>query len=416
MSGSLSLGKIAGTRVEVHASWLLVLALLTASLATDWFPQHVPGVSPSAAWVAGGLVSLLLLASILAHELAHAFLARARGFSVENITLFAFGGISDLEQEPGSAGMEAQLALVGPIINLLVGGIAALLASIVGSQVPLLEATLIGLAFTNIVLALFNLIPGLPLDGGRLLRAGVWKLTGNVGAATYWAALVGQIVAYLLILVGIWQLFGGNLLIGIWAGFIGWFLLQGARVESSQDMAETLFRKIPVGEVMRPVSRSVAPSLSLQELVEVYLFSHGLRAVPVVEDGRFIGLITLSSIRQIPRAQWSQMTVGQAMLPLAQVHVASPAQSVNEVLSLMVRYDINQIPVVQADQIVGMVSRANLLHLLEGSKKPGSTGTPPQPAVDGATTTPEATSPPRAAALVGAAQPHAARRIPTEER
>lgn len=371
MSSSLSLGRIVGTRVAVHLSWLIVLVLLTASLATGWFPILVPGLSAPAAWAVSGLVTLLLLASVLAHELAHTFVARRRGLSVESITLFVFGGISDLEQDPTSADVEFQMALIGPATNLLIGGIAALLGFIVGTTAPLVAATFNCLAFANLVLALFNLIPGFPLDGGRLLRSLVWKKTGNIGTATYWAALVGQIAAYLFILVGIWQFFAGSLLWGIWLGFTGWFMLQADNVARTQEMVESLFGKLPVGEVMRPVSLNVPPDVSLQELVDVYLLPHGLRAVPVVEDEQLLGLIALSSIRPIPREQWSNTLVRQAMLPLAQLHVASPEQSLNEALSVMVRHDINQIPVVRGNHIVGMVSRENILHLLASQRTAG---------------------------------------------
>lgn len=386
MSGSFSLGRIAGTRVEVHLSWLIILVLLTASLATGWFPTLVPGLTGTAAWAISGLVTFLLLACVVAHELAHTYVAQRRGLLVERITLFVFGGISDLEQDPTSADVEFQMALVGPATNILIGGSTALLGFIVGMNATLVAATFNFLAVANLLLALFNLIPGFPLDGGRLLRSLVWKKTGNIGTATYWPALVGQIVAYLFILLGIWQFFAGSLLWGIWLGFIGWFMLQADSRAYAQGIVDSLFRQIPVGEIMRPVPLSVPPYLSLQELIDVYLLPHGLRAAPVVEDEKLLGLITLSGIRHFPREQWSDTLVRQAMVPLVQLHVVSPDQSLNEALSLIVRYDINQIPVVRGDHIIGVVNREHILHLLELKPVSGPTSAqhPPAAPVPGA--------------------------------
>ncbi len=404
MSGSLSLGKIAGTRIEVHMSWLVILALLLLSLANDWFPTLVPGLSTPAAWAVSGLAVFLLFASILAHELTHALVARLRGFTIESITLFAFGGVSDLEQEPKSAEVEFQMALVGPFTNLAIGASAALAGFLVGANAPLLAATLNFLAVTNLLLTLFNLIPGLPLDGGRLLRSLLWEKTGKVGRATYWAALIGQIAAYLFILVGIWQIFGGSVLLGIWLGFIGWFMLQADTMERAQDQMDALFRKTSIRAVMRPIPLSVPPYLSLQELVDIYLLPRGLRTVAVVEDEQLLGLISLSGIRQIAREQWKQTRVEQAMLPLAQLHTASPEQSLSNALALMVSHDVNQLPVVESNHIVGMVSREDILHLLETRRTPGLPRTPAQSVVLVPAVAEEDTPPERPAELAGSSR------------
>jgi CBS domain-containing protein len=255
------------------------------------------------------------------------------------------------------------------------GSGAALLGWLVGSSAPLFAATLYSQAVANLVLALFNLIPGFPLDGGEVLRALLWRYRGNIAQATYWSALVGQIVAYLLLLAGLWQLFAGNVLTGLWLGFVGWFMLQAANIANAQRTADALFQQTRVGKIMRPVPLSILPAFTLQEVVEDYLLPQGLRTVPVVENNRLIGLVTLSGIRHIPHSEWGYTSIRQVMLPLGRLHVATPHQSANEALSLMIRYDINQVPVVQADQIVGMVSREHLLRILEGKQAPEVVGT-----------------------------------------
>src|SRR2546426_10702328 len=229
MPGSLRIGKIAGIDIYINVSWIIILVLLTVSLATGWFPQLYPGWSTATYWIVGFISSILLFVSVLLHELAHSLVARRRGLPVKDITLFIFGGVSNIEQEPKDAGIEFQVAVVGPITSLLIGAVCFLLQLPLRGTNSLLGGILFYLAVTNILLGVFNLIPGFPLDGGRVLRSIVWKLTGNMRQATRIASLTGQVIAYLFILLGIWIFFVGDILDGIWFGFIGWFLLSAAQ-------------------------------------------------------------------------------------------------------------------------------------------------------------------------------------------
>src|SRR5437773_892797 len=228
MPGSFRIGKIAGIDIDINGSWMIILILLTVSLATGWFPQLYPGWSTATYWITSFISSLLLFVSVLLHELAHSFVARRRGLPVKNITLFVFGGVSNIEKEPGSPGVEFQMAVVGPLTSLLIGGLAYLLFLLLGQNTSPLAAILAYLAFANVLLGIFNLIPGFPLDGGRVLRSIVWKMSGNLRKATRVVTIVGEIIAYLFILVGIWLFFNGNVIDGLWIGFIGWFLLSSA--------------------------------------------------------------------------------------------------------------------------------------------------------------------------------------------
>src|SRR5437016_400663 len=306
MPGSFRIGKIAGIDIDINVSWIIILVLLTVSLATGWFPQLYPGWSSGTYWVVGLISALLLFVSVLLHELAHSLVARQRGLPVKNITLFIFGGVSNIEQEPKSPGIEFQMAVVGPLTSLVIGFVCFLLQlPLRGSNSPL-EGILFYLAVTNVLLGVFNLIPGFPLDGGRVLRSIVWRITGSMRQATRVASITGQIIAYLFILLGIWLFFTGNILNGIWLGFIGWFLLSAAQAAHAQVMLESVVRGVTVGEVMNPKPATVPANISLQQLVDAYFLPGGLRYALVTQGEQLVGLMTLSDIRHVPREQWAQ--------------------------------------------------------------------------------------------------------------
>jgi CBS domain-containing protein len=257
------------------------------------------------------------------------------------------------------------LAFVGPLVSLLIGGIAFLLSLPLRGVNSPLTAILSYLAVTNVLLGIFNLIPGFPLDGGRVLRSIIWAVTGSLQSATRVATIVGQVIAYLFIFWGIWLFFGGNVLNGIWIGFIGWFLLLSAQSANSQSMLQSMFRGVTVGEVMNPTPTTVPANISLQELVDNYFLPHGLRSALVIQDDQLAGLITLGDIRHVPREQWGQVPVSHVMIPLDRLHVVSPQQNLNDVLPLMVSRDVNQLPVMENGRLVGVVSRDAIMRYLE---------------------------------------------------
>ena len=365
MPGSFRIGKIAGIDIFIHVSWLIIIVLLTWSLATGWFPVLYPGWSTITYWVVSLIAALLLFVAVLVHELAHSLVARARGLQVKNITLFIFGGVSNIEQEPQTPGVEFQMAFVGPLTSLVIGGVAYLLLLALGNNTSPLAAILRYLAVTNILLGIFNLIPGFPLDGGRVLRSIVWKLSGSLRTATRITTLVGEVIAYLFILLGIWLFFGGNLLDGIWLGFIGWFLLSAAQSANAQSMLQSMLKGVTVGEVMNPSPLTVPANISLQKLVDDYFLPRGLRSAMVMQNDQLVGLITLGDIRSVPREQWSQVPVGHVMIPVNKLHVVSPQQNLNDVLPLMAGRDVNQLPVVQDGRLAGVLSRDAIMRYLE---------------------------------------------------
>ena len=365
MPGSLRIGKIAGIDIYIHVSWIIILVLLTVSLAIGWFPQLYPGQSTATYWIVSLIAALLLFVSVLLHELAHSLVARRRGLPVKNITLFIFGGVSNIEQEPKDPGIEFQVAVVGPLTSLLIGVVCFVLQlPLRGTNSPL-EEILFYLAVTNLLLGVFNLIPAFPLDGGRVLRSIIWKISGSMRQATRAASLTGQVIAYLFILLGIWLFFAGSILNGIWIGFIGWFLLSSAQSANSQVMLASVFNSVTVGEVMNPKPMTVPANISLQQLVDAYFLPGGLRYALVMQVDQLVGLITLSDIRHIPREQWGQVPVSSAMIPLSRLHVVSPQQTLSDVLPLMAGRDVNQLPVVQNGAPVGIVNRDAIVQYLE---------------------------------------------------
>jgi Zn-dependent protease/CBS domain-containing protein len=358
-------GSLGGFDVYINVSWLIAIVLITFSTATGWFPSVYPGQSIITYYLLGFFSAILLFVSVLIHEFAHSLVARARGINVKYIVLFIFGGVSAFEQDAKTPGTEFLVAIVGPLTSLLIGAIAFLLLLPLRGIPSAATAILSYLAVVNILLGIFNLIPGFPLDGGRVLRGIVWRIVGNVRTATNVTTIVGQVIAYLFILVGIWLLFTNALLTGVWLGFIGWFMLNAAQSMRAQVLIDSAFHGVTVEQVM---SRDVVTSpanVSLQKLVDDYLLPQGLRAIPVVQGDLLTGLITLRDIARTPREQWGQTPVGLAMVPVEKLHVVSPQQSMQEVLPLMNSRDVNQLPVVQDGHLVGILNRESIVRSLE---------------------------------------------------
>ena len=365
MPGSFRIFRIAGIDINIHISWLIILVFLTFSLATGWFPITYPGSSTATYYLLGFIASILLFVSVLLHELAHSFVARSRGLQVKSIVLFIFGGVSNIEQEPQTPGIEFSMAFVGPLVSLLIGVVCYGLLLLVRGTHSLIVPILSYLALMNIILGIFNLIPGFPLDGGRVLRSIIWKATGNFQTATNITTFVGQAFAYLIILWGILLFFAGNAFNGLIIIFTGWFLLTSAQSARSQSVLDTAFRGVTVNQIMNTNVMTVPANISLQKLVDEYFLPRGLRSAFVMQGDQLAGLITLSDIRHVPRDQWPQTPVGFAMIPLERLHTITPQQNVKDVLPLMTGQDVNQLAVVQDGRLVGVLTREGILRSLE---------------------------------------------------
>jgi Zn-dependent protease/CBS domain-containing protein len=365
MPGAFRLGNLAGVDVYVNYSWLIILVLLTVSTAIGWFPAYYPGYSFGIYLLLGLIAALLFLLSVLLHELAHSLVARARGLTVKSIVLYVFGGVSNIEQEPKSPGVEFQMAFVGPLTNILLALLCYLLLLPFRGDHSAAAAVLSYLAVSNLLLGILNLVPGFPLDGGRVLRSIVWRVTGDANRATCVTTIVGTIIAYIFIFLGIWLFFASDTLDGIWLGFIGWFLLSAAQSARAQATLETAFHGVTVEQVMSRDPMTVPSNISLQKLVDDYFLPRGLRSALVMQGDQLGGLITLSDIRNIPREEWSKTPVGFAMVSVDKLHVVTPQQNLRDALPLMSGQDVNQLPVVEDGRLVGVLSRDAIIRALQ---------------------------------------------------
>jgi Zn-dependent protease len=368
MKSSIKLGKISGIEIGLHYSWFIIAALIVFSLG-EHFRQVNPSWSSGETWFVALFTAILFFCSLLLHELAHSLVAQARGLKVKEITLFALGGVSQMEDDPTDAKTEFSVAIVGPITSLIIGFCCLAIALGLGwqrSTDPHTAATgiLVWLGYINIGLALFNLIPGFPLDGGRVLRSIVWAITKNADRSTRIAARIGQLVAFLFILEGIWKFFSGAGFDGLWIAFIGWFLLDAAKASYAEVGATAALRGVRVSEVMSRDCTIVNPGMSLQDFVDLYLLNTGQRCFAVEEQGFLLGIITPREVGKISRDRWNQLTVREAMRPLKDLQIVSPDTPVLDALKLLVRNDVNQLPVVAKGALQGMVSRSQLVQLL----------------------------------------------------
>ena len=365
MPDSLRLGKIAGIDIYAHLSWFIILVLLTWSLASGWFAQLFPGWATTTYWIVAFISALLLFGCVLVHELAHALVAQASGLTVRNITLFIFGGVAHVEEDMKRPGVEFRVAIAGPIASFLLAGVAFLLVLPLRGSGASAEAALDYLAVANFLLGAFNLLPGFPLDGGRVLRSIIWKVTGNFKKSTHIASSVGQAFAYVFILLGIIGFFTGNFFNGLWVVFIGWFLLSAAQTASTQVELQSALQGVSVGQVMDPRPFAVPANISVQKLVDQYFLPLGLHSAPVTQGEYLAGLITLSDIARVARERWSYTPIGHVMRGLQQVYVATSKQPLQEVFQMMDAQSINQVPVVEDGRLVGLLSREAIIRYLQ---------------------------------------------------
>lgn len=365
LRSQIKLGRILGIEIGLHYSWFLIAILIVFSLSSQFHtsnPQWGDGVILSLAVA----TAILFFVSLLLHELAHSIVAKSNGLPVKEITLFALGGVSQIEKNPTSARLEFWMAFVGPVTSAAIGGICLLAARAVGgaSSDPWM-AMLLWLGYINLTLAGFNLIPGYPLDGGRVLRAIIWWKTGNADRSTRAAAKTGQAVAFAFIAFGIFRFFGGAGVGGLWIAFIGWFLLQAARESYAQVGLAHALEGVRVADVMTRDCPTVDGWLNLQNFVEQELLRTGRRCFVVVEKGEVTGLVTPHEIKQIDRAKWPFMTLHDVMRPIRDLRSVAPGASLKSALELMSRDDVNQLPVVSNGHLEGMLSRAQLLTYLQ---------------------------------------------------
>jgi Zn-dependent protease/CBS domain-containing protein len=386
MNIGFRVGSIAGIDIFVDWSLLIIFFLVTSSLGAGVFPAWHPDWVGGLIWITALAAAILFFVSILLHELSHALVGRAQGIDIRRITLFVFGGAAHLEREPHRWQAELLMAIVGPITSLVLGLLFIFLGSVsAGKELqpnpsdPLqtfsalgpLATVLLWLGPINILLGVFNLVPGFPLDGGRVLRAVLWGLTGDLYRATRWAAGLGQVVAWILIGCGFAMIFGirvpffgTGVVGGMWIALIGWFLNNAAIMSYRQLLIQRSMEHVPVSRIMLSQFNTVTPDMPISTLIEDYIMRSNQRAFPVVESGRLVGLVCLEDVRRVDPTQRATLPVRAIMTPAHELTTVAPEEASTEALQALSRREVNQLPVVKHGTVRGLIRREDILKWL----------------------------------------------------
>jgi Zn-dependent protease/CBS domain-containing protein len=373
--GTFKIGRVLGFEINVHWSWFFIFFLVTATFATGVLKEFFPEWTGSRRWVVGGVIALIFFLSILLHELSHSVLARRYGIPVGSITLFVFGGVSNLMKEPETARQEFWIAIVGPLTSML-------LAALFGAGYFLLEPVEDGvagvsanLAAINLAIGIFNLVPGFPLDGGRVLRSVFWAQRRSMLDATKLASRVGQLVAYLIMGTGVVIFLFSDFLTGVWFFLIGNFL-RGASVASYEQLfMDTVLKGVPASTVARQDYVPVSPETTLAELVEDQVLAGQGRCFPVMAGEELLGLVTLTDLRNTPRDEWQTTTVFRAMTPFSQLKLVGMRDDLPKVLAQMATGDVNQVPLVDGRILKGLIHRADVIRYIQMRQEIGTGAT-----------------------------------------
>jgi len=391
MHSGVRVGRVFGINIRIDWSWLFILLLITWNLSVVFADTHAnwaPGVN----WLLALVAAILFFASLLAHELAHSLVARSRGIPVRNITLFLFGGVSNIERDPDSPKSEFLVSIVGPLTSFVIGVVLILIVRAAGrpvgtmsnarhtlEQLGPISVMLLWLGSINVLLGVFNLIPGFPLDGGRLLRSILWSITGDLRRATRWASEVGQAVAWLFIVIGIAMVFGVSvpffgtgLVGGVWLAFIGWFLNSAAVQSYQQIIVHDILDGVPVARMMRPYPPTVSPAISVSALVHQHVMGTDDHAFPVVDGGRLVGLVTLEDVRSISKEAWDSTTVQQIMTPFEKLVTATETEEATSAWDKLLQRDVRQLPVLRGTELVGLLRRRDIVKWLQLHSKLGN--------------------------------------------
>jgi len=362
----LKLFTLFGFTVRVDWSWLIIAVLITWSLAEGLFPARAPGLDTTAYWIMGAVGALGLFASVVFHEFAHSLVARAEGLPMKGITLFIFGGVAQMEEEPQSARTEFLMTIVGPVSSLFLSGLSWLALQLGQAQGwPGAVLAVVGwLAFINLALALFNLVPAFPLDGGRVLRSALWAWKGDLRWATRIASAFGNGFGILLIGLGILRFISGDFIGGMWYFLIGSFLRNAAQLGYHQVLLRQALEGVPVRRIMVEDPVTVPAGITLSDLVDQYVYRTFHKMLPVVENGRLAGCITTREIREVPREEWGRVTVADVMSRCSRDNAVQPGADVMKVLSGMNRSGASRMMVTEGERLVGVITLKDIMRFL----------------------------------------------------
>lgn len=359
--GAWKIGSILGIPIRVHFSWLIVFGLITWSLSTYYFPAAAPDLPAVSYWTKGALAALLLFASVTFHELAHSFVAMKYKIPIDSITLFIFGGVAQIKGEPPDPKAEFRIAIAGPLSSFF---LALLFYSLAAGSTGGVKALFAYLAQINFIIALFNLIPGFPMDGGRVLRSVIWKKKKDFFYATQKASGIGQKIALFFIFFGLFSIFAG-MPGGIWLMLIGWFLLTAAQASYQQAGLQQVLSGVQVNKLMTKEIVTLSPSMSLSEAVDGYFLKYGYGGFPVVDKGRLSGILTLKEVKNVERDEWDRVRVSDVLKPHDKRWEISPEEYVLKALELMIKEDMGRIIVMDKGSMVGLITRNGIARYLQ---------------------------------------------------
>jgi Zn-dependent protease len=370
MGPGFRIGRLFGIDIAIHPSWIIIFALMTFSLAESWFP--VEGWSTATTWTVAFAAALLLFVSVLVHELAHSLVARAQGIPVRSITLFLLGGVSTIESESTSPGREALMAGAGPASSLAIGAACSALAIVV--QTPsIAHAILVYLGYVNVLLAIFNMLPGFPLDGSRVLRSVLWALTHDPVKATRWAARTGQVFGFLMIAAGVFVVFRGDVFGGVWFGFIGWIVVQSSQAAYQQSRAEGWLAGVPVRNLMSAPTTWIPGDITLRKAANDYFLALNARCLPVQDDyGTLEGLVCVSDLQRTDERSWGVDQVQDVMTTVERLQTVSPDEPAGAAFHRLATSDVSQLAVIEDGRLVGFVDQASVGRYLQAGGRTGS--------------------------------------------
>lgn len=366
LRANIRLFKAFGIPIEINISWFIIFALVSWSLVSVYFPVNYPDLSVTAHWIMGLVAAILLFASVLLHELGHSYVAITHGVPIKRITLFLFGGVSQLTKESSDPGTEIKIAIAGPGVSyvLMIIFFAVYFLTARGGSPQGVAPVLKYLAYVNGLLGTFNLIPGFPLDGGRLLRALIWKITGDLRRSTYVASRVGRFVGFAFIGIGFLSVFMGRFIFGLWMVLIGFFLRQAAEASYVQVVISSALKGVMVRDIMKPEVITVTEDITVQELVDSYFFKYHFDCFPVSTESRLQGLVTLNDLKTLPRERWRETLVRDVMQTDRSAVSVRPDDEVSQVLRRMVRDQCGKLPVIDGDRLVGIITRRDIMEAL----------------------------------------------------
>lgn len=372
MKASFKLFRIAGIDIGIHYTWIFIFVFFSWTLA-EYFHAGYPAWSATSYWITGIIASLLIFVSVLLHELAHSLVAKSRGIPVHSITLFILGGVSNLEEEPQKPAAEFAMAIVGPVTSLILALVFWGISKIPANATTPVHAIISYMAYINLYLGAFNLLPGFPLDGGRVLRSILWGSTGNLTRATDIAGRVGQLFGWVFIGVGVYLAISVSLFTGLWIAFIGWFLNSSADASRKEVALRERLSHFKVRDLMHPGIESIRPDSSVQDLVtHIFQRSQG-RAVPVCQDDRLMGIVTIHDVKKVPQEQWA-ITPVERIMTKTPLYIVAPDDNLNTAMKLIAQHDINQVLIKENEKCAGMLSRADIIRYIQMHQELGLPG------------------------------------------